>query len=227
MGDAAFEQKGLVSAAQGAVAEQVKQAAELSIATPGGRFQVRWDEGGSATALGQLPFFAELLEVSGLFGRWTEGCPMDYTSPNAPTVRDVLGTWLLSILDGQRRYAHVTGLRGDAVAPRILGMNKIVSDESLRRALAHLAPTLGKGCPEAERDRREAQLARSTAWMDTALAESTRDALTTDWILDCDATVQTAVRSSGRRGSRLQPDQARATESYHSHLLDRQRASGA
>jgi hypothetical protein len=190
MGDAAFEQKGLVSAAQGAVAEQVKQAAELSIATPGGRFQVRWDEGGSATALGQLPFFAELLEVSGLFGRWTEGCPMDYTSPNAPTVRDVLGTWLLSILDGQRRYAHVTGLRGDAVAPRILGMNKIVSDESLRRALAHLAPTLGKGCPEAERDRREAQLARSTAWMDTALAESTWDALTTDWILDCDATVK-------------------------------------
>jgi hypothetical protein len=115
---------------------------------------------------------------------------MDYTSPNAPTVRDVLGTWLLSILDGQRRYAHVTGLRGDAVAPQILGMNKIVSDESLRRALAHLAPTLGKGCPEAERSRREAQLARSIAWMDAALAESSREALTTDWILDCDATVK-------------------------------------
>ena len=47
----------------------------------------------------------------------------------------MLGTWLLSILDGQRRYAHVAGLRGDEVAPRILGMNKIISDESLRRAL--------------------------------------------------------------------------------------------
>jgi hypothetical protein len=76
------------------------------------------------------------------------------------------------------------------VAPQILGMNKIVSDESLRRALAHLAPTLGKGCPEAERSRREAQLARSIAWMDAALAESSREALTTDWILDCDATVK-------------------------------------
>jgi hypothetical protein len=32
---------------------------------------------------------------------------MAYTSPNAPAVVDVLGTWLLSILDGQRRYAHV------------------------------------------------------------------------------------------------------------------------
>ena len=190
MGEAEFEQKAVVNAVQGVVAEQMRQAAELSIATPGGRFQVRWDEGGSATALGQLGFFAEFLEVSGLFDRWTEGCPMGYTSPNAPTVRDVLGTWLLSILDGQRRYAHVIGLRGDAVAPQILGMNKIVSDESLRRALAHLAPPVGKRCAEAERIRREAQLARSTAWMDTALAESTRDALITGWILDCDATVK-------------------------------------
>lgn len=190
MGEAEFGRNVLVSAVEGAVAEQVKQAAELSISTPGGRFQVRWDEGGSATALGQLGFFAEFLEVSGLFDRWVEGCPMAYTSPNAPTVRDVLGTWLLSILDGQRRYAHVTGLRGDAVAPQILGMKKIVSDESLRRALAHLAPSVGSRSPEADRVRREAQLARSTVWMDTALAESSREALTTDWILDCDATVK-------------------------------------
>ena len=104
--------------------------AEYRLSTPGGRFQVRWDEGGSATALGQLAFFAEFLEVTGLFERWTASCPMAYTSPNAPAVVDVLGTWLLSILDGQRRYAHVTGLRGDEVAPRILGMNKIISDES-------------------------------------------------------------------------------------------------
>ena len=41
-----------------------------------------------------------------------QGCPMVYTSPNAPAVETaVLGTWLLSILDGQRRYAHVAGLR--------------------------------------------------------------------------------------------------------------------
>ncbi len=53
---------------------------------------------------------------------------------------DVLGTWLLSILDGQRRYAHVAGLRGDEVAPQILGMNKVVSDESLRRLVERLAP---------------------------------------------------------------------------------------
>ena len=94
MGETGFEQKAMVRAVSSAVAEQ-EQEAELRVATPGGRFQVRWDEGGSATALGQLAFFAEFLEVSGLFARWTEGCPMAYSSPNAPPVRDVLGTWLL------------------------------------------------------------------------------------------------------------------------------------
>jgi Transposase DDE domain group 1 len=189
MGESGFEQKGMVKAVRSALAEQAEQATELRVNTPGGRFQVRWDEEGSATALGQLPFFAEFLEVSGLFERWVTGCPMAYTSPNAPEVRDVLGTWMLSILDGQRRYAHVTGLRGDAVAPEILGMTKIVSDESLRRGLAHLAPTL-KRCPEEQRAIREAQLAKSTDWMSDALAQSTREALSTDWILDADTTIK-------------------------------------
>lgn len=190
MGEMEFEQKALVKAVDTALQEQERAAEELRIATPGGRFHVRWDEGGSATALGQLAFFAEFLEVSGLFACWTEGCPMTYTSPNAPDVVDVLGTWLLSILDGQRRYAHVAGLRGDEVVPRILGMSKIVSDESLRRALANLAPNQPKRCGEEERAIRAAQLAKSTTWMDTALAESTREALRTPWILDIDTTVK-------------------------------------
>jgi len=190
MGEIKFKKKTLVEAINTTLQETEQTAAEQSVATPGGRFHVRWDEGGSATALGQLPFFAEFLEVSGLFARWVDGCPMDYTSPNAPKVVDVLGTWLLSILDGQRRYAHVSGLRGDEVAPRILGMNKIISDESLRRALAHLAPAPCKYDSEEERAARAIQLAKSTAWMDKALSESTQESLRTPWILDADTTVK-------------------------------------
>jgi hypothetical protein len=191
MGEAGFAQKAVVTAVQGAISERIERADEaLRVDTPGGRFQVRWDENGSATALGQLAFFAEFLEVSGLFERWENSCPLVYTSPNAPGLRDILGTWMLSILDGQRRYAHVTALRGDAVAPQILDMKRIVSDEALRRALARLAPTLKGKWTEGERAEREAQLAGSTAWMDAALAESTREALVTSWILDCDTTVK-------------------------------------
>jgi hypothetical protein len=190
MGEWEFEQKALVKAVDQALMEQGREAIELRLITPGGRFQVRWDEGGRATALGQLAFFAEFLEVSGLFERWVDGCPLASTSPNAPAAEDVLGTWLLSILDGQWRYAHVTGLRGDAVVPEILGRRKILSDESLRRALAHLAPNQPTRCSAVERARRAAQLARSTTWMDTALAERVGEALGTPWILDGDTTVK-------------------------------------
>lgn len=190
MGEEKFAQTALVKAVQGAIAVAPQQSADLRVATPGGVFQVRWDENASASALGQLAFFGEFLEVAQLFERWVKSCPLEYISPNAPEVRDVLGTWLLSILDGQRRYAHINGLRGDAVAPQILGMTRIISDESLRRALKALAPSIGKNCTEDERLKRQFQLDKSTAWMDTALRESTFEALSTDWILDCDTTVK-------------------------------------
>ena len=70
MGEIKFEKKTLVEAINTTLQKTEQTAAEQSVATPGGRFHVRWDEGGSATALGQLPFFAEFLEVSELFTRW-------------------------------------------------------------------------------------------------------------------------------------------------------------
>ncbi|UVS61483.1 MULTISPECIES: transposase [Nitrosomonas] len=190
MGEKDFEEKGAAKAVSNAVQEMEQSAEEMCLSTPGGRFHVRWDENGSATAMGQLAFFSEFLEVTGLFARWVEGCPLSYTSPNAPAVVDLLGTWLLSILDGQRRYAHIAGLPGDEVAPEILGMGKIVSDESLRRALSALAPGLPKRCDESQRAVCLAQLMKSTSWMDTALSESTREALNTAWILDADSSVK-------------------------------------
>ncbi len=190
MGEKDFEEKAVVKAVDNAVQEMKQSAEEMCLSTPGGRFHVRRDENGSATAMGQLAFFAEFLEVTGLFARWVEGCPLPYTSPNAPAVVDLPGTWLLSILDGQRRYAHIAGLRGDEVAPEILGMGKVVSDESLRRALSALAPSLPKRCDESQRAVCLAQLMKSTIWMDTALSESTGEALNTTWILDADSSVK-------------------------------------
>lgn len=100
------------------------------MSTPGGQFHVHLDENGSATALGQLVSFARFLEVAGLFARWINGRPLAYTNPNAPAVVDLLDTWLLSILDGRRRYAYIAWLQEGEIAPEILGMIKIVSDEA-------------------------------------------------------------------------------------------------
>lgn len=162
----------------------------MRVQTPGGVFTVRWDTRGSATALGQLAFFAEYLQATGLFERWQASCPLSYTSPNAPEVVDVLGTWMLSILDGHCRYAHVGALRGDGVAPSILGMNKIIGDDSLRRALSAIAPAPDDRHTELQRTAQQAQLARSTQWMQGQLKHSIAQATATPWILDCDTTIK-------------------------------------
>jgi len=144
----------------------------ISVDTPGGRIHVKWDHGSSATPNAQLAFFAEFLQLTGLYDAWHDTCPLHYTSPNAPTKRDVLGTWLLSILAGHNRYAHITGLRSDAVSPQILGMNKIISEDSLRRSLARMSAE------------------ESAGWLVPQLLNSVQPALTTPWILDIDTTIK-------------------------------------
>ena len=127
--------------------------------TLGGRMHVRWDSGAAATPHGQLVYFAEFLAATGVFERWVSSCPLSYRSGNAPDKRDVLGTLMLGLLAGHRRYAHITALRGDAVAAQALGMNKVVSEDALRRALERIDE------------------ASSTAWMRPALMHSVREAL--------------------------------------------------
>lgn len=105
MGEKKHKLNSLVVATQQAIQSMQENTAAMSVVTPGGGIQVSWDENASATAMGQLSFFAEFLEVSELFKDWCEGCPLSYTSPNAPEVVDVLGTWMLGILDGHHRYA--------------------------------------------------------------------------------------------------------------------------
>ena len=58
------------------------------------------------------------MAATGVYESWLSCCPLTYSSPNAPSKRDVLGTWLLAILAGHNRYAHITGLRNDAVSPQ-------------------------------------------------------------------------------------------------------------
>ena len=76
-----------------------------------GPIKVEWDRSSPLTPLGQFVYFIEFLKVSGRLDALMGDCPLTYTSPNAPDVRDVIGTWILSILAGHKRYAHITALR--------------------------------------------------------------------------------------------------------------------
>src|ERR1700737_2682677 len=110
-----------------------------------GRVRMEWEAGERAavTPLGQLPFFIEYLKQGGLFDSWVAGCPLYLTSPNAPSKRDILGTVMLSVLAGHRRYAHITTLRCDPVNPPLLGMAKVVSEDAVRRALSKIEEEAG------------------------------------------------------------------------------------
>ena len=105
----------------------------VAIDTYSGRVQVAWDPDAAVTPLGQMAFFIAFLKTSGLFDNLVAACPLHYTSPNAPTRRDVLGTLLLSVLSGHRRYAHITALRADTVNPPLLGMSRVLSEDAVRR----------------------------------------------------------------------------------------------
>jgi len=99
-----------------------------------GTVRVEWDHEAAMTLLGQLPFFIDFLKTAGLFDAFVADCPLRYGSSNAPKKRDVLGTAMLSMLAGAKRYAHIAALRGDAVLPELLGMTKVASEDAIRRA---------------------------------------------------------------------------------------------
>jgi hypothetical protein len=150
------------------------QVEELSAVadTFGGRVHVEWDPTAPVTPLGQLPFFVDYMKAGGLFDAWVADCPLNLSSPNAPGKRDLLGTLLLSTLAGHYRYAHVTTLRCDGVNPGLLGMSKVVSEDSLRRNLAKIDETAGLD------------------WLQSHLDYCTTPMLSEPWVLDVDTTVK-------------------------------------
>jgi hypothetical protein len=115
----------------------------IALDTFGGRIHVEWDPSAAVTPLGPLPFFIEFLKVSGLLESWVEDCPRSYPSNNASSKREILATFLLSILAGHQRYAHITALRQDGIHPELLGVKRLVSEDAARRALKHMDEAAG------------------------------------------------------------------------------------
>jgi hypothetical protein len=56
----------------------------MAIDTPGGRFQVRFDETTPVSALGPRVFFAQFIEAGGRFETLCRQAPLRYSSNHAP-----------------------------------------------------------------------------------------------------------------------------------------------
>ena len=81
--------------------------AKSEVDTFAGKIHVFWDPNAQVTALGPVTFFIEFLKTSGLWEKWVHDCPLKYTSRNSPSKEEILATVLLSVLAGQKRYAHI------------------------------------------------------------------------------------------------------------------------
>jgi hypothetical protein len=168
----------------------------------GEHFEVDWDAGAKVTPMGSVVFFAQYLKTGGLLDRLCEGAPLAYGSNNAPKARDVLGTAVLSILSGQTRYAHIGALRDDRVSAEALGMSKVVSEDSVRRAL-------NRGTAEAW----DAWLAgQERAVWEPLLAEP--------YILDIDSTVKPLYgHQEGAEPGYNPKKPGRPSHNYHTYFI--------
>ncbi len=149
-----------------------------------------------------MPFFIDFLKVSGVFDAWVKDCPLHYVSNNAPDKRAVLATFLLSILAGHHRYAHITGIREDSIHPELLGVDKLISEDAARRALMRIEESAG------------------LAWLDRHLGKTTQPLLNTPWILDLDTTVKCLYGKQEGAVVGYNPHKpGRPSHSYHSALM--------
>ncbi len=157
------------------------ESGECSVETYAGKLHIRWDDSAAVTAMGQMPVFVDFLKTSEPWDAFLADYPLRYTSPNAPSRVNILGTLLMSVLAGQSQYAHISGLRGDGVNPELLGMSKVMSEDSARRAFKQAAP--------------EATL----EWLKRHLRQTYEPLLEQAWVLDLDSTARCCTASRRRR----------------------------
>lgn len=143
-----------------------------------GTVHIEWDDDAPVTPFGQFVFFAQFLKTCKLFDNWVETCPnwgntklFSVAAKQQATV-NLLGTYLLTIIAGHKRYAHVTAIRHDKVNSQLLGMTKIYSEDTIRRAF------------------RDTDKEQSKVWLDNSLNYCYKPFLKEEWILDVDTTVK-------------------------------------
>jgi hypothetical protein len=109
---------------------------------------------------------------------------------------------LLSILAGHRRYAHIGSLRSDGVNPELLGMARVMSEDSIRRAFSKMDEGAG------------------VTWLQDHLDYCVAPLLGERWILDIDSTVKPLYGHQEGAVVGYNPRKpGRPSHVYHSYLI--------
>ncbi|MDI3465578.1 MAG: hypothetical protein OJF50_004399 [Nitrospira sp.] len=149
-----------------------------------------------------MAFFLEFLHLTGLYERWQRACPFTYTGPQGSRREDILGTSVLSLLAGHRRYAHMNAIRFDGVMPELLGMHRVVTEDTVRRFLKAIDETAGMD------------------WLQSHLDACVQPLLSAPWILDVDVTVKPLYghQESGVMGDNPHKP-GRPSYTYHTYQM--------
>lgn len=167
-----------------------------------GNIEVEWDYESEVSPIGQLGYFVQYLKTSGLFENFVSECPLFYTSNNAPKNIDILGSGLLSILTGQKRYAHIERLRGDTLSAQLIGMKKIMSSDAVRRAFV-------------ETDEKQAE-----QWLFRNLQRTYLPLLQEKWIMDVDVSVKVLYGKQEGAVRGYNPEKpGRPSHTIHSYFI--------
>lgn len=95
------------------------------------------------TPFGGLVPWAAFQKQCGILEALAATCPVARTSPNAAPVYDVLTSLGLTLLCDGRRFVHVQRLREDPTLNELFGLQRVVSDDTLRRFVASVPEAAG------------------------------------------------------------------------------------
>lgn len=182
--------------------ESSKPSDRIAVDTFAGKVHVEWDPAAAVTPMGQMAFFIHFLKTGGVYEPWVSDCPLHYTSPNAPDKRDVLGTVLLSVLAGHHRYSHMTSVRSDNVNPELLGMAKVVCEDTVRRGFQQMDEVAG------------------VTWLTEHLRRCYEPLLCLPWIMDGDTTIKPLYGKQEGAEIGFNPHKpGRPSHTYHTYLM--------
>ena len=150
-----------------------KQAAcGRTISTLGGDYTLKWDDETQMSVNAHAALLSQFAKAGGFFVRLVETCPMRLKSNNAPDVRDLVATVMVSMINGATRFRHIDRLHGDTATAGLFGVMRFMSCDSVRRDFASI--------PEDK--------ALPWAWRENL--HLLQDVIAEDCVLDLDPTVK-------------------------------------
>lgn len=150
-----------------------KQAAGAQrIETLGGGYALKWDDETQMSVNAHAALLSQFAKAGGFLDRLVETCPMRLTSNNAPEVRDLIATVMVSMINGATRFRHFDRLRGDAASAELFGVRRFMSCDSVRRNFASIP----------------AEEALPWVWRENL--RLLQDVVAEDYVLDLDPTVK-------------------------------------